>query len=114
MPAAAPPTALRSRTAEGVLEVDWPDGRADAIPFRALRIACPCAACVSETTGKRLLDPATVPADIRPEAVALAGNYALRITWPGGHDTGLFTWPYLREIAEAVASSPQADGSPSP
>ena len=101
VPATAP-NALRSRSADGVLEIDWPDGRTDTIPFRALRIACPCAACVSETTGRRLLDPATVPAGIAPEEVTLAGNYALRVKWPGGHDTGLFTWPYLREIADAL------------
>ena len=99
MPAPAP-TAIRSRSADGVLELAW-DDRTDRVPFRLLRIACPCAACVSETTGERLLDPATLPADIKPGAVSLAGNYALRVAWPGGHDTGLFTWPYLREIGEA-------------
>ena len=118
MPPTAPPTAIRSQSAGGVLELDWPDGTAASIPFRALRLACPCAACVSEHTGERLLDPATVPEDITPEDVSLAGNYALRVRWPGGHDTGLFTWPYLREIGEAVAahgSAPtsQADDSPS-
>ena len=97
----APPAAIRSRSAEGVLELVWAD-RTDRVPFRLLRIACPCAACVSEDTGRRLLDPATVPDGIVPAGVTLAGNYALRPAWPGGHDTGLFTWPYLREIADAV------------
>ena len=88
-----------------MLELDWPDGTTAAVPFRALRLACPCAACVSEHTGERLLDPATVPADVAPAALALAGNYALRVTWPGGHDTGLFPWPYLRQIAEACGEA---------
>ncbi|NNJ25932.1 DUF971 domain-containing protein [Alienimonas chondri] len=96
-----PPTAIRVHGAARVLELEWPDLSA-RLPFRALRIACPCAACVSETTGRRLLDPATVPDTIAPQEVALAGNYALRVTWQGGHDTGLFTWPYLREIAAAA------------
>ena len=100
-PAAAPPTAIRVRGADRVLELEWPDLSA-RVPFRALRLACPCAACVSETTGRRLLDPATVPDTVAPQEVALAGNYALRVTWQGGHDTGLFTWPYLREIAAAA------------
>ena len=102
---ADPPTAIRSRSADGVLELDWPDGRTDRVPFRPLRLACPCAACVSETTGKPLLDPATVPEDVAPVAVSLAGNYALRVRWAGGHDTGLFTWPYLRAIGEACSKS---------
>ena len=98
VPAPAP-TAIRVRTAERVLELDWSDGRAGAIGFRDLRLACPCAACVSETTGAALLDPATVPADVAPADVALAGNYALRVTWNDGHDTGLFTWPRLRALS---------------
>ena len=114
-----PPNAIRSLSADGVLELAWED-RTDRVPFRLLRIACPCAACVSETTGERLLDPATVPRDITPAGMTLAGNYALRPAWPGGHDTGLFTWPYLREIGAATAAragsapAPQADDSSSP
>ena len=96
-----PPTAVRVHGAERRLELEWPD-LAAKVPFRVLRLACPCAACVSETTGRRLLDPATVPETIAPQEVALAGNYALRVTWQGGHDTGLFTWRYLREIAAAA------------
>ena len=98
---AGPPVAIRVRGAERLLDLEWPDLSAQ-VPFRTLRLACPCAACVSETTGRRLLDPATVPESIAPQEVALAGNYALRVTWQGGHDTGLFTWPYLREIAAAA------------
>lgn len=98
---AGPPTAVRVRGADRVLELEWTDLSAE-VPFRALRLACPCAACVSETTGRRLLDPAKVPETIAPQEVALAGNYALRVTWQGGHDTGLFTWRYLREIAAAA------------
>lgn len=93
------PTAIRVRTAEGRVELDWADRPGGAIGFRELRLACPCAACVSELTGEKLLDPAAVPPDIAPADVSLAGHYALRVRWPDGHDTGLFTWDHLRGLS---------------
>ena len=80
--------------------IDWPDGRTDRLGFATMRRDCPCAACVSELTGERLLDPASVADDIDASAVELAGNYALRVRWSDGHDTGLFTWTHLRRLGE--------------
>jgi DUF971 family protein len=94
------PTNIKADRPNGRFEIDWPDGRADRIGFHALRCECPCAVCVSEFTGERLLDPARVPADIAPVAVDLAGNYALRVRWSDGHDTGLFSWGHLRRLGE--------------
>ena len=96
------PTRIRFLTDEGLLWLEWSDGLSHRIPFRALRQLCPCAACVSETTGQRVLDTDSVPADIRPTSVDYAGSYALKITWNDAHDTGLFTWEYLDEIGKAI------------
>ncbi len=63
---------------------------------RALRLACPCAQCVEEMTGRPLLDPGLVPSDIRPLHLALVGTYGLRIRWSDGHDTGIYTFVWLR------------------
>ena len=46
-------------------------------------------------TGKPLLDPATVPADIRPLSVELVGAYGLRVHWSDGHGTGIYTFENL-------------------
>ena len=69
------------------------------MPFKPLRCACTCAGCVDEFTGAPLLDPATVPADVAVRAMKLVGHYAMQITWSDGHDTGLYTWTRLREMA---------------
>jgi DUF971 family protein len=52
--------------------------------------------CVEEMTGRPLLEPESVPADVRPLAVGLVGTYGLRIQWSDGHATGIYTFAWLR------------------
>ncbi len=80
------------------LEIAWPGGPRVIVPPRQLRDACPCAGCIEEGTGRKILDPATIPADIRPLAVEAVGNYAVQIRWSDGHSTGIYTWQTLREV----------------
>jgi ATP-binding protein involved in chromosome partitioning len=92
-----PPRAITRR--EGCLEVDWDgNGAGEPVDARALRLACPCAGCVEEMTGRPLLDPGTVPEDIRPLAVEPVGAYGIRIHWSDGHATGIYTWAHLRAL----------------
>ena len=80
--------------------IDWDhDGDRAEISARALRQACPCAGCVEEMTGRPLLDPRTVPPDIRPVHLALVGGYGLRVHWSDGHATGIYTFDWLRTRA---------------
>jgi DUF971 family protein len=83
----------------GGVRIDWDDaGHTWLYPARPLRLACPCAACVEEMTGRTLLDPGSIPDDVRPESLALVGSYGLRIRWSDGHDTGIYTFEQLREV----------------
>ena len=94
-PAPAMPHAITREDAG--LRVLWtPVGHEALYPARDLRLACRCAACVEEMSGRPLLDPATIAADIRPLSVALVGGYGLRIRWSDGHDTGIYTFEQLR------------------
>jgi DUF971 family protein len=95
---AAPPEAI-DVTPAGGLHIEWPGGRTATIAPFALRDACPCASCVEEGTGRKLLDPATIPADIRILAVAAVGNYAIQPTWSDGHSTGIYSWETLRRAS---------------
>lgn len=78
------------------LQVDWDgSGHRALYPARVLRLACPCAECVEEMSGRPLLDPSRVPGDVRPLAVEAVGGYGIRITWSDGHSTGIYTFERL-------------------
>jgi DUF971 family protein len=84
---------------EGGLRIQWPGGASATIPFVQLRDACPCAECVDERTGEKLVQLASIPPDVRPEQVTGVGNYAVQIHWSDGHSTGIYSWRTLREVS---------------
>jgi ATP-binding protein involved in chromosome partitioning len=85
-----------NRRDDGLL-IEWEEAGHQALyPARELRLACPCAACVDEMSGRPLLDPGTVPDVVRPVSVALVGGYGLRVHWSDGHATGIYTFQRLR------------------
>ena len=104
------PTNIRARRADGVLELVWADGLNSQFPFHFLRCQCPCAACVNEFTGERILRPETVPADIEPVEIGLSGNYALKIRWSDDHFTGLYSWDYLERLAQSSSVATSREG----
>jgi len=95
------PSDIRALSDEGVLNISWADRQAD-LPFVFLRGQCACAQCVNEWTGEQILDPASVPADIKIEELELVGSYAVRVRWSDGHNSGLYTWERLRELSLAT------------
>jgi DUF971 family protein len=62
---------------------------------------------VEEMTGRPLLDPARVPAEVYPTAIHYVGRYALQFEWSDGHRTGIYPFTQLRRICpcEACAGS---------
>ena len=91
------PAAITRRD-DGIL-IEWDrSGDRTFHPARALRLACPCAECVEEMTGRARLDPQRVPADIRPQRIHLVGAYGIRVDWSDGHNTGIYTFDRLREM----------------
>jgi ATP-binding protein involved in chromosome partitioning len=78
------------------LRLHWADGQMQLLAPRDLRIACRCAQCRNEVTGAQMLDPASVPRDIRLTRIWSVGNYALGLAFSDGHDTGIYTFKSLR------------------
>ncbi|MBI3999677.1 MAG: DUF971 domain-containing protein [Candidatus Omnitrophica bacterium] len=83
---------------EQTLFIGWRDGHESEYPCSYLRRLCHCAACVDEWSGKRLLDPDQISEDVQPIEVQGVGRYGIRINWNDGHNTGIYTFKYLREI----------------
>lgn len=82
------------------LRVVWADGRVCQYGAAALRRACPCAQCVNEWTGERVLAPEAVPDELEISDLQLVGRYALNFRWGDGHETGIYSFRYLRELCE--------------
>jgi len=83
------------------LSILWQDGRKDNIDVRDLRLACLCAVCVHEMTGKKMLDPGTVRSDVSPRSINSVGNYAINVTFNDGHSSGIYSFEHLRGLGEA-------------
>ena len=92
------PTQIKAHRDAGILEMQWSDGTIFKLPFKYLRGECPCAGCIDEWTGQRILDLDTIPESIQPEQLTPSGNYAIKFTWSDGHSSGLYTWDHLLDI----------------
>ena len=97
------PTAVRAHQDEGFLEIRWSEALAHHYPYKFLRAHCPCAECVDENTGIRTLDVESISEQIRPMHLEFSGNYALKIFWNDGHQTGLYTWDHLERLSNDPA-----------
>jgi len=81
------------------VRITWDDGHLSEYPFAYLRGWCPCAGCQGHGN-----EPRHVPASnsdlIR---VGVVGNYALGLAWGDGHDTGIYSYRYLRQRCPCAA-----------
>ena len=94
------------------LEIDWQDGHRCVYTISYLRTMCPCAACKIVREGsdphdispapkkKPLLTilPGNYSGEITVTAAEKVGNYAIKLVFSDQHDTGIYSFDYLREI----------------
>ncbi len=108
-PEAVTPAKVRVHKTEGTgMEIDWRDGHRSAWTFAFLRDACPCATCHEERekSGRAPGIPKPKPttllplyeAPARPLEATPVGKYALRFKWTDGHESGIYSWDYLRKV----------------
>src|ERR1700733_14829535 len=89
-------TEIRLRRATRVLEVSFADGSRFELPFEYLRVHSPSAEVRGHGAGEGVLVLGKQNVGVR--AVEPVGQYAVRLVFDDGHDTGLFTWKYLHEL----------------
>ena len=83
--------------------IRWADGAESRFEPAHLRRACACAACVNEWTGEQLLKPESVSDAVTIEYIGIVGRYALNFRFSDKHETGIYSFKYLRELAEKVS-----------
>ena len=98
------PTNLR-KEGDDHLIIEWSDGKVLRYSWQELRKACPCASCKEESSQPpdpfRVLSPAELQ-PLKPQKITPIGYYAYKVTWSDGHDTGLFTLDYLRQLGSQL------------
>ena len=85
---------------ESGVRITWADDRVCQYTAAGLRRACPCAQCVNEWTGQRVLKPETIAEELSIIDLNIVGRYALNFRWSDGHDTGIYSFRYLRDLCE--------------
>jgi DUF971 family protein len=90
------PTEIRLRRQSRVLEVAFGEAEKYALPFEFLRVHSPSAEVKGHGPGQETLVLGKQQVGIT--AVEPVGQYAIKLVFDDGHDTGLYTWKYLREL----------------
>lgn len=82
------------------ISIVWSDNEETHYNAAQLRKACPCASCVNEWTGEKILDQSKIPDDLSISHTSIVGRYALSFRFSDGHDTGIYSFKYLRELSD--------------
>ena len=86
------------------LRITWDDGHISLFTFGFLRDNCPCASCSGETVLLREYHaPApdkTTPGRYELKGIEQVGAYAIQLLWADGHNTGIYSWEYLRDSCQ--------------
>lgn len=78
--------------------VKWSDDSERLYTAPQLRRACPCAGCINEWTGEKILREDKVADDVSFKHISIVGRYALNFHFSDGHDTGIFSFDFLYKL----------------
>lgn len=97
------------------LRIEWADDHHCEMPYGALRQACPCTTCVHDrdeaAQGLRVVREAA-PHDgpLQINEISLIGAYAINLAWSDGHDSGIYSFRFLRELCPHGESTSHETG----
>lgn len=78
----------------------WNNEREQTFRLSRLQANCPCANCVDEKTGRRLISPHLIKEDVRATVIRNVGRYALRIQFTSGCSMGIYSFELLYSIGQ--------------
>ena len=90
------PIDIKLRTLSRVLDVTFDDGSRFELPFEYLRVFSPSAEVTGHGAGEGILQ--TGKENVGVSAIEPVGNYAVKLTFDDGHDTGLYSFAFLHEL----------------
>jgi DUF971 family protein len=113
MPLSTDPEHIAISKSKGI-KIDWKDGHSSDYGLMYLRDKCPCATCA----GTHGTPPRPPEADnpfpmfkpaLKMLGVEPVGNYAIRIEWSDGHNTGIYSWEHFRRICQCPECKVQSE-----
>jgi len=93
------PVELRLFKSEGQLEIDFSDGKTHRLAAEYLRVESPSAE-VQGHGGPATKRIVAGRRHVKIVSIETVGNYAIRIVFDDKHDTGIYSWSYLRELGD--------------
>ena len=92
---------LKIKLLEGkLLWIKWVDNSESKISLKKLREMCPCATCLAEREKQsKTYIPILLGGQLTVSNIEMVGSYAIQIKWEDGHSTGIYEFPFLRNLA---------------
>lgn len=95
------PEEIRLKSSDRVLVVRYDDGVVQTLPLELLRVESPSAEVQGHTPSQKRIVPGKRAVGVK--SIDPVGRYAIRIHFDDGHQTGLYTWKYLRDLGDRQA-----------
>ena len=87
------------------LEITWDDNKSDLLDLKLLRKLCPCATCLAERDKQsKMYIPILSENQTTIKSINQVGKYAIQIIWNDGHSTGIYEYPFLKNLTEKINS----------
>src|SRR5687768_8432116 len=91
------PSDIKLHKKSAILELKYPDGGIYTLPAEFLRVHSPSAEVRGHGQGQEVLQ--TGKKNVRIDTLEPIGNYGVKLHFDDGHNTGIYTWEYLRELS---------------
>ncbi len=93
-----PPQQIKLHKKSRQLELHYADGSHYQLSCEFLRVFSPSAEVRGHGRGQEVLQTGKLNVEIRD--IIAVGNYAIQLVFDDGHDSGIYSWRYLRELGE--------------
>jgi DUF971 family protein len=100
LPRTLTPKRIKAPHGAKIFEITWADGETSVLPHEILRGYCPCATCQGHSGTIKYVPGG----NLELRTIERVGNYALSLGWGDGHDSGIYTFDYLRKLGERLAT----------